>query len=189
MPSLPLPVPVTHADGAVRIVVDHGGTVCCAAVNADCEACKAGETLVAYCAKKPLMTGCEAYTTKATTKATDAPTDEPTVKPTIKPTIKPTEASEKCERQCPVQGRGRRPHMLSTPGGSDDKCKSIACAATECMTAGTCNPATGSCSTQKRKPDGTACSDDGNTKTADTCKSGVCTHVAINTPGSGEDYV
>jgi hypothetical protein len=44
----------------------------------------------------------------------------------------------------------------------------------QCHVAGTCNPATGQCSSQPA-PDGTACNDGDQCTTGDACKSGVCT--------------
>ncbi len=59
----------------------------------------------------------------------------------------------------------------------------IACAPSgECRVAGTCDPATGLCSSPA-KPDGTPCSDDGNPCTSDACSAGACTHAPAN-PGA-----
>src|SRR5213079_2373528 len=50
----------------------------------------------------------------------------------------------------------------------------VVCAATDqCHVAGTCDPATGTCS-NPAKPDGTACNDGTACTRTDTCQAGVC---------------
>ncbi|HVU05045.1 MAG TPA: MYXO-CTERM sorting domain-containing protein [Polyangiaceae bacterium] len=63
----------------------------------------------------------------------------------------------------------------SCVGGSPKSCPAI----DECHTAGSCDPATGICSTPA-KADGTGCTDDGNPCTLDQCVGGVCSHPAGN---------
>src|SRR5207249_4522688 len=64
-----------------------------------------------------------------------------------------------------------------------DNCRNGVCAGSnpvvcpaqdQCHDAGTCNPATGTCS-NPGKPDGSACNDGNACTRSDTCQSGVCT--------------
>ncbi|WP_197041593.1 thrombospondin type 3 repeat-containing protein, partial [Chondromyces apiculatus] len=59
-------------------------------------------------------------------------------------------------------------------GGAPKTCTAIS----PCHTAGTCNPATGICSTPMR-PNGTACNDANACTTNDTCQSGACSGGAM----------
>jgi hypothetical protein len=53
-------------------------------------------------------------------------------------------------------------------------------AASECDLAEACTGAAGACPTDGFKTNGTACADDGNPCTTDTCQGGTCTHAAGN---------
>ena len=56
-----------------------------------------------------------------------------------------------------------------------DPCAGVVCSASDaCHDAGTCDPATGTCSNPV-KPDGTACNDGNACTQSDTCQTGVCT--------------
>jgi hypothetical protein len=65
-------------------------------------------------------------------------------------------------------------HSDSCHGGTC-RGEAVACTASDqCHTAGSCNPATGACSSPSA-PDGTACTDGNSCTQADTCQRGSCT--------------
>jgi N-acetylneuraminic acid mutarotase len=104
------------------------------------------------------------------------------------------------------QGAARCSHVRATNGTvcddgnactRTDVCQSglcvganpVACSASDqCHVAGSCNPATGSCS-NPAAPDGTTC-DDGNACTAgDACRGGACTGSPVSGPGEIDNSV
>ncbi len=91
-----------------------------------------------------------------------------------------------CSRRCEYEASGSSCSDGNACTQTDECNATGACVGTnpvictaldECHVAGTCNTATGVCP-NPIKANGSACTDDGNACTTDTCQSGACTHPA-----------
>ncbi len=72
-------------------------------------------------------------------------------------------------------------------GGACTGADPVVCTAKDvCHVAGSCDPATGTCS-DPAKPDASPCTDDGNACTIDACTAGVCTHGSVATGMACDD--